>query len=70
MLQGNDRLPVLDLTANHKHGVTVKSPAKRHKPRIITVEEVDGSIHIPKTYLTRKGRQISPAKVGISRSQS
>lgn len=26
------------------------------KPKVITVEEVDGHIQIPKTFLTRKGK--------------
>ncbi|XP_067945834.1 serine-rich adhesin for platelets-like [Watersipora subatra] len=51
---GPESLPTLAMLSEHKHGVTVKS-ARRRKPQIVRVEEIDGSIHMPKTYLTRKG---------------
>jgi len=54
LFQDTDCLPILK-TASHKHGVTIKRDnSSRH--RVVTVEEASGCIHMPKTYLTRKGQ--------------
>ena len=50
--------PSLEHLGKHKHGITVR-PTKQQKPRKVFIEDGDGSITMPKTYLTRKGRQIA-----------